>query len=260
MVYVGLKDVYQSADGAQTWTAVGQVSVAPNFTGNDQMHTDQHGIAIDPNNNNNVLFGNDGGVYRLRYTPSVSGFALTDLNASLCVTEFYQTVFHPTSADTILGGTQDNGTDYSFGSLRQFAGVTGGDGSGVAINAMTPSTMYSCYPGSPQTINVNLTDDNWQTVTSISHNVGMENTPFVQVIALDPQNYDHLYAGSNNLWLYDHAAKSWTEILDENSLNKPLTGGTVSAIAPSGIPAGGKRADSLCGMQRRRSLQLCSGP
>ena len=243
VVYVGLKDVYQSSNGAQTWTSVGQVSVAPNFTFNDQMHTDQHGIGIDPNDNNNVIFGNDGGVYRLRYTPAVSGFSLSDLNASLCVTEFYQTVFHPTSADTILGGTQDNGTNYSFGSLRGFAGVTGGDGGGVAINAMTPSTMYSCYPGSgggpAAFINVNLTDDNWQTVTSISHNVGMENVPFVQVIALDPQNYDHLYAGSNNLWLYDHAAKNWTEILDENSNNKPLTGGTVSAIAPSGIPARG---------------------
>ncbi len=239
VVYVGLKDVYQSSDAGQTWGAVGQVSVAPNFTFNDQMHTDQHGIGIDPNDNNNVLMGNDGGVYRLRYTPEVSGYAISDLNASLCVTEFYQTVFHPTSADTILGGTQDNGTNYSFGSLRGFRGVTGGDGGGVAINAVTPSTMYSCYPGGPQTINVNLTDNNWQTVTSISHNVGMENTPFVQVIALDPQNYDHLYAGSNNLWLYDHVAKSWTEILDEAGGFKPLTGGTVSAIAPSGIPAQG---------------------
>ena len=245
VVYVGLKDTYQSPNAGRTWGAVGQVSLAPNsFTFTDQMHTDQHAIGIDPSNPSNILLGNDGGVYHLHYNATNNLNSLSDLNASLVVTEFYQTVFHPSSANTILGGSQDNGTSYSFGSLFGWNGVTGGDGSGVAINAQTPATMYSCYPGdysgTTANIHVNLTDNNWQTVTDISHGAPMENAEFVQVIALDPQNYDHLYAGTNNLWLYDHAAKSWTEILDSKGFNKPLTvNGTVSAIAPAGIPAQG---------------------
>ncbi len=244
VVYVGLKDTYRSPNAGLTWGAIGQVSLGPNsFTFNDQMHTDQHAIGIDPSNPSNILLGNDGGVYKLRYNPLDNFNAISNANASLVVTEFYQTVFHSTSADTILGGSQDNGTSYTFGSLFGWQGVTGGDGSGVAINTKTPATMYSCYPGSQNgpiaTMNINLTDDGWQTVQNISHDDPMGNSAFVQVIALDPQNYDHLYAGTNNLWLYDHAAKSWTEILDVNSANKPLTGGNVTAIAPSGIPAQG---------------------
>lgn len=97
-VWIGSDNLYQSADGAGTWTAVAGV------------HADHHAIIYRPGNSDQVVFGNDGGVYRCLNAAAASP-TLTAKNNGYNVTQFYSTALHPTAGSNfMLGGTQDNGT------------------------------------------------------------------------------------------------------------------------------------------------------
>ncbi len=69
-------------------------------------HSDYHACVTFPDNENQMLIGNDGGVYRHFWnTP----FSFNDLNRTYSVTQFYAGTYSPVN-DLTVGGTQDNGT------------------------------------------------------------------------------------------------------------------------------------------------------
>lgn len=99
-------------------------------------HADYHEVTwID---NDQFLVGNDGGVHRMN--KNVMG-AFTNLNNGLNITQFYAGHYYPES-NSIVGGTQDNGTRFSIQSNSTFSRIWGGDGAFCAINQQDDQVRY----------------------------------------------------------------------------------------------------------------------
>src|SRR2546423_2646024 len=102
-----------------------------------------------------LYLANDGGAYR-----ALDGFSglnvgscntagnnqFDNLNGALgSMTQFVSFSIHPTDPQTVLGGTQDNGSPASNAATAdlQWSTVNGGDGGYNAINPTTPTQWFS---------------------------------------------------------------------------------------------------------------------
>src|SRR5207249_2039735 len=123
----GLVDLFDSPFFGAFWENASNV-----YSDFSQFHPDQHGLTYNPRDPNEILVGNDGGVYRGHYDPNAfPNYDFTwdrDLSKNLGISQFYGAAFHPTNPNIMLGGTQDNSTPTSIGDLRNWINVCGGDG------------------------------------------------------------------------------------------------------------------------------------
>ncbi|MGV3724424.1 MAG: hypothetical protein ACO1SX_26320 [Actinomycetota bacterium] len=221
VVYVGLIDLVASPDGGTTWTSVGAT-----YTAQALSHNDQHCVAINPRNPNEVLVGNDGGVYRMSYTPSTGTATFnTTLNARLGITQFYKADYHPSDPTRMIGGTQDNATPVALGDLSSWRNVCGGDGCGCAINPANPNIQYA----SAQFQSICRTADQWTTTTDITPDWGNDRLPFIGRLILDPSRPNLMYAGTNYLWRWNDSTQNWTPRLGGAELASGQ--GTILSIA-----------------------------
>ncbi len=224
VIYVGLIDIAQSRDGGSTWQSIGQT-----YTSNALTHNDQHVLRVNPNNPDQLLVGNDGGVYMLNYNPSNNTWSFdTSLSKFLGVTQFYKSDFHPTNMSRMIGGTQDNATPASTGDLQNWRNVGGGDGGFCAIRSDNANVQYA----TSQNLGVYRTTNNWSSSTSISPSTGSDRKAFIAPIVLRPDNQNFLFAGTNYLWRYSQSANSWTARLGGQELSVSGTVRTI-AVAPT---------------------------
>jgi hypothetical protein len=142
-VYGGGVGIYRSTNGGTTWASIGGGAdpAFPIF-----VHSDHHSIVFDPKNSKNLYVGNDGGVYRANNT-----FAATwhwnDVSHGMVMTQFYRLTTQQASASILAGGSQDNGTEITFGN-RTWYNPYGCDGADVAIDAGDNLTLYlNCNGG-----------------------------------------------------------------------------------------------------------------
>lgn len=149
---------YKSSDGGRTWkkqnnpgsgagyqaycvmlgvsatdsnaVVAGGVSIAQtnnggvNWASKTVGHSDHHYLANFSTNTGFFLIGNDGGVYKYRFS---SASVNANLNTGYKVTQFYAGSYGPTG-QVAIGGTQDNGTHVATKMLtsKQFYGADGG--------------------------------------------------------------------------------------------------------------------------------------
>jgi hypothetical protein len=123
---------------------------APAMVGTDGItvgpHFDQHAIVFDPSNPNIVYLGNDGGV--MMSTDMSVPWHWTTRAHGMTTTQFYDTATQQTMSSSVAGGTQDNGTNVTFGNHTWFP-VLGGDGfGGVALDAVD-LTLYGIVTDNP---------------------------------------------------------------------------------------------------------------
>jgi MYXO-CTERM domain-containing protein len=112
---------------------------------NTGLHADTHAIAVAPSNASIVYHGNDGGIYKSLN----AGLTWTSLNsATFSATQFQSLATHPSDRQFLIGGTQDNGTNF----LRPngtWTRVDFGDGGFARIDQnaadTTNVTMYHTY-------------------------------------------------------------------------------------------------------------------
>jgi photosystem II stability/assembly factor-like uncharacterized protein len=141
-VYLGGVDFYTWSD--QTGWKLADVGLGGGDENPNYIHPDKHAITLDPANPNIMYVGCDGGVYKSVNAVSAFPFpTYTIKNRGLNITQFYSVGASYTGE--VLGGTQDNGTQYINykGNTKMAAErVIGGDGIYSEISHIDPRISF----------------------------------------------------------------------------------------------------------------------
>ena len=134
-IYLGAIEAYRGTLSGTSWTWV----TISNKAGDD-IHPDQHAIAIDPANANIIYVGCDGGLFR---SPN-RGTNWTSLNNGLGITEIEYMAQDLGTVRWLMAGTQDNGTTLYTGS-GVCNHIADGDGGDCAVNTVSPDNVFHSY-------------------------------------------------------------------------------------------------------------------
>ncbi len=221
------------------------------------VHPDQHALAytIPSSGADLMYFANDGGIYRALNgftglsTGSCSGTnQFDDLNQNLgSMTQFVSFSQHATDPNTIIGGTQDNGSPATVTATTSssWGNVLGGDGGYNAIDPNTDNWFASNPDTGGGTLNiqecssgVNCDDSLFQVVVS-SSSVGGDDGSFYFPYILDPQSTTSLLVGTCRVWSGPRAGGAYTALsLNFESFGTGTCAGTevntVRALAAGG--------------------------
>lgn len=207
--------VQKSTDGGATWS-----TAFPNA------HVDQHAMAFNASVANEVLLGNDGGLY---YSNDDGASSSKDI--SLPITQLYRIYVDPQNEDKIYAGAQDNSTMRTTTSgLNNWDIINGGDGFQPLVDANDTNVIYALSQRGNFVKSTNNATS-FSNATSGIANGDRKNwdTP----VTFDPNNSQILYYGANRLYKTTDAAGSWTAIspdLTNGSGGGNNTYGTITTI------------------------------
>ena len=203
-----------SGTGSNTFLNLTHVyGCSPNFGSIAHVHPDQHGIDFLVVNSQAIMyFANDGGIYRALdgYTGLTTGTCggsnlFDSLNQTLgSMTQFVSFSQHPTDLNTILGGTQDNGSPATASALSttSWLNVNSGDGGYNEINPNNPTEWFTantdvsiqkCASG------IACHAQDFPVIVDNS-TVGGDSGAFYTPYILDPQNSGELLVGTCRVW------------------------------------------------------------
>ncbi len=192
-------------------------------------HVDDHALWIDPDNNNHLLVGCDGGVYESHELGENWAF-----KANLSVTQFYRV-----SADeaapfyNVYGGTQDNNTLGAPARTRDRIGIAnehwfetvGGDGYKTQIDPVDPNIVYSQWQYGGLIRFDKRTGERVDIKPHEAPGEPPDRWNWDSPLILSPHNHHRLYFAANRLFRSDDRGNSWTAIsgdltrqLDRNQL------------------------------------------
>lgn len=241
VVFIGGTNLFRSTNGFAGSSSV--VKVGGYYSGH---HADLQGIVFHPNNPNIMITASDGGLHKTNNNLQHQ-IQWTSLNNGYVTTQFYGiAIDHKTSGnETIIGGTQDNGTFWtnSNNSKANWKDIRGGDGAFVAIED-GGNVYYTCT----QYANVErMKMSNTGAVLSRT-NVMPQSRPggrgtgylFVHPFTLDPADNNIMYLPfRNEIWRNtDLAAADNFDLSPWKQIGQVPTGKTITAIAASKAPQG----------------------
>jgi hypothetical protein len=223
------------------------------------VHPDQHALAytILSSGADLMYFANDGGIYRALdgftglTTGSCSGTNLfDDLNQNLgSMTQFVSFSEHPTDANTLLGGTQDNGSPATVTATTSssWGNVLGGDGGYNAIDPNTDNWFTSNPDTGRGSLNVKECssgvgcNDSLFNLVVGSNDVGGDDGSFYFPYILDPQSTTTLLVGTCRVWSGPRSGGAFTVLsLNFETLGTgTCSGGEVNSVRA--LAAGGPR-------------------
>jgi len=198
-VFFGGVGLYRTLDGGTTFTQVGS-----NNSGGGPLHVDHHLVLFHPTLTGVIYNTNDGGLYRT----GNNGTSWASLGGSLATMQPYHVSLHPTNANILFTGNQDNGTTRRTAS-NVWEERNGGDGGYSAINHQNPQIVYGT------TTNLNLAKSNnggntfAASVTQVPRE-GNEPVAFIAPILMDPVDPEVIYGATNRLWRSTDGAQTWT--------------------------------------------------
>lgn len=226
-IVIGTTGLYMctnpTANSGWNWVDLGQTTV--NGPGGQRTlspaltHNDTHAIVRNPRDASKFFVGNDGGAYIFTLdsagTPTVQ-----NLNTGLPITQFYHAAFHPTAANGILAGTQDNATPSTStvahpGTLDDWDNVGAGDGGWSAIDPSNPLVQYV----SSQQGGLMRTSDAWASWNRDNAGVddigalrqaGTWNFDFISVNEINNANPRFFYhSGTTSMHRWDNQTSTW---------------------------------------------------
>ncbi len=216
-IYVLGLDVYKTTNGGGHWQDISW----------NEVHYDQHGMYIHPQNADLVVLGNDGGVYMSKD----AGDKWTHFK-NLPITQFYTCTIDPQDANIYYGGAQDNGIIRTLtGKTNDWEHLVDGDGFAVIVDPTDQDILYTAY----QYGNLLRTDDGGVSFYDGQNGIDLAdyrnwNTPIV----LDKSNPNRLYYGTNRVYRSNSSAESWTPIsppLSTKTTAEKVVYGTTTVIS-----------------------------
>jgi FG-GAP repeat len=191
----------------------GGTSFTSNSTG---LHVDTHAFAIAPSDPNIIYFGSDGGIWKTTNASATPIVWTTLNNSTFSATQFQGLSLHPTDRNYLLGGTQDNGTQFLAPDGITWIRSDGGDGGFTVIDQNAPDTSnivaYHTYFNSTgsqigfsrATTTVPPGDPNWNEFLGCGGTANGINcadaTLFYAPMVRGPGNPNTLYFGTTNLY------------------------------------------------------------
>jgi hypothetical protein len=207
-----------SIDGGTTWQ-----TITTDSAGNSP-HTDSHALAFDKNGN--VLEGNDGGIWRLENTGTLATQTWTDLNSNLATIQFSGIAVNPLTGQ-VYGGSQDNGTETTNGSLG-WTRLMDGDGGFVRIDPTNPNIVYGEF-ADPNDLQVSF--DGGTTFNFIGGPPTNTSSNFYAPYVLDASG--NLYYGGDGVYLSKNHGTTFTQIGTAGSNGFNTSFANIDAIAVS---------------------------
>lgn len=199
-VWVAGVPLIRSRDGGLTWL----------YGANDDVHVDQHAMVWDLRFEDRIYLGNDGGLYRtdddgLTWTKAVSE----------PYTQFYTVDVGQQTPSRIVGGTQDNGCNRSYGPPREWNTFSCGDGLETLINPRKQRIVYACS----QYGFCSRSDDGGETEASFYGNTVSDRRNWKTPLEFQPGDPSVMYYAGNVLNRSTDGGRTWTAISPD------LTGG-----------------------------------
>lgn len=204
----------RSEDNGATWE---------NIEGRNK-HVDNHAVAFHPTDEDFLLVGCDGGVYRSYDYCQTWAFC-----ANLPLTQFYKVaVDYDYPFYNVAGGTQDNNSQYGPSATRNVQGIRnsdwritiGGDGHDTAIDPKDPNIIYA----ESQEGYLRRFDRKTGESVSIQPQPGKGEAAFRfnwdSPIFISPHSNKRLYFGSQFLHRSDDRGDSWTKVSPDLSRNR----------------------------------------
>ncbi len=198
IVFVGTIDIYRSTNGGNNFT-----NITYGYSGGN-VHVDQHYLFFHPTDSTTIISCNDGGINR----STNLGNSFSNLNQNLTLTQFYRITVSPFDSRRLLGGTQDNGTQETRGTLNWNAPF-GGDGGEVCFNPFDPNFIIgeTQNGGLRRTTNGGLTWVNAMTGINTSEAVA-----WIAPIIAHPKTNGTFYVARQKVYRSTDNGGNWTAI------------------------------------------------
>ncbi|MBI5404422.1 MAG: T9SS type A sorting domain-containing protein [Ignavibacteriae bacterium] len=191
VAFVGTLTIFRTTDGGVTFQTI-----------SGGVHVDQHNMDFHPTDPNKIFCVNDGGVWK----SDDLGNTWSNMNTNLTLTQFYRMTSNPENPFHLLGGTQDNGTQQTTGTLNWTAAY-GGDGGEVCFGSKDQNYIL----GETQNNGVFRSTDKgltWSGATSGLSGSGS----WVAPIMSHPDSAGIFYTARQQVFKTTNNAASWTAI------------------------------------------------
>ncbi len=190
------------------------------------MHSDHHGLWIDPNNSDYLVNNNDGGVV-ISYD---GGKSWKQNTTNLPAVQFFNLGYDMDEPFRVYGSIQDHGSrrgvvDLSRGRDRipatDWEGAPGGEGSSHAIDPRDPNIVYSAgFYGSISRTNLE-TGERKRILPKVYEDEDPLRGQWVAPFFLSPHNPDILYHGMQCVFRSMDMGDTWEKISPDLTYNDP---------------------------------------
>jgi hypothetical protein len=197
----------------------------PNATAPNGMHPDSHAIVAVPGTNA-AFFGGDGGLTRtsgqfVDASSQCAGRGLTGASLTLCqqllsriptnlyslndglsTLQFQSLSVNPFDSNSLMGGTQDNGTMGTDGSSLMWPQIIYGDGGQSGFNAANPELRFNSFTGQFNDVNFQNGNPTKWVIGAGPIAASPESSYFYAPVIADPNpaRAGSIFQGSNSIW------------------------------------------------------------
>lgn len=200
------------------WIIIGGVNARKSLDGGKTFviaatgHSDQH-TAIPLTNSDDMLVGNDGGIFRVGMRTNT----LVERNTGYLTHQYYAGNFAPQGTLTI-GGTQDNGTWRHNATVASKA--FGADGGFAHLHQQDPEVGYFSIQNGPVFRLLGLTAARPNTTTVSPTEAITEGVDFINEFQMNYADGNQLYYRTNKgIWRTTDAGNTWMRLNIQNVAN-----------------------------------------